>query len=92
MLLSLGNNAVVVQVSNHRQVQYPLLGVNIGNISHPFAVGCFCMEIPVQKVLVLVELLSHLSPFSGTPNLRKQAIFLHDPQDGFGVVVDTLPF
>ena len=50
------------------------------------------MEISVQKVLVLVELLSHLSPFSGTPNLRKQALFLHDPQDGLGVVVDTLPF
>ena len=65
--------------------------MDVRDVRHPFAVWFVCVKLSIQQILVFVELLPHLSPFSGTPNLRKQAIFLHDPQDGFGVVVDALP-
>ena len=43
----------------------------------------------VLVFIVLVDLLPHLLPFSASPDLRKQTIFLHDTQDGLGITVDA---
>ena len=58
-----GDDAVVIEIPDHGQLQYALLGVNVGDVGHPFAVRAVRMELPVQQILILVELLSHLLPF-----------------------------
>ena len=78
-------DAIVIEVPDHGQVQYALLGMNVGDVRDPFAVGPVRMELPVQKILVFVYLLSHLLPLPPAANLRQQIIFLHDPQYGFGI-------
>ena len=62
--------------------------MNIGNISHPFVVRCLSVKIPVEKILVFVQLLAHLLPLPAAANFSQQAIFLHDMEDGFRIVVD----
>ena len=49
---------------------------------------CFGVKVPVEKILVFVQLLAHLLPFPVAANLCQQAVFLHNTQDGFGVVVN----
>ena len=94
-LLSSGlvsHDAVVIEIPDHGQVQYALLGVDVGDVRYPFAVGPVRMELPVQQILVLVYLLSHLLPFSPAADLGEQIIFLHDSQHGFGIAEDILAF
>ena len=87
-----GNDAVVIEIPDHGQIQYALPGVDVGDVRYPFAVGPVRMELPVQQVLVPVYLLSYLLPFPPAADLRQQIIFLHDPQHGFGIAEDILPF
>ena len=47
------------------------------------------MKLPIEQILVLVDLLPHLLPFSSSPDLCKQPVFLHDTQDGLGIIVDA---
>ena len=63
--------------------------MDVGDIRYPFAVWFVCTELPVEQILVLVDLLPHLLPLSAPPNPRKQTVFLHDAQDGLGIAVDT---
>ena len=58
-----GHDAVVVEVPDHGQVQYTLLGVDVGDVRYPFAVGLVRMKLPVEQIPVLVDLLPHLLPF-----------------------------
>ena len=57
------------------------------SVTH-FAVWCFGVKVSVEKILVFVYLLAHLLPLSVAANLCQQAVFLHNTQDGFGVVVN----
>lgn len=81
--------AVVIEISDHGQVQYALLCVDVGNIRYPFAVRPVRIKLPIQQILVLVDLLPHLLPFSASADLRKQTIFLHNTQDSLGITVDA---
>ena len=45
------------------------------------------MELAVKKILVFMHLLPHLNPLSTAANLRKEPIFLHDPQNCFRVAM-----
>lgn len=63
--------------------------MDVRNTRYPFAIGTIRIKLPVQQILVLVHLLPHLLPFPAPPNLRKQTVFLHDSQDGFGITVDA---
>ena len=53
-----GDNAVVVKVPDHGQVQYALLGVDVGNVRHPFAVGSsgvrFFLAICITSCVMLL--------------------------------------
>ena len=44
-----GDNAVVVKVPDHGQVQYALLGVDVGDVRYPFAVGSVRVKVLVQE-------------------------------------------
>ena len=46
------------------------------------------MEISSCVVLVFMYVLAHLLPLSAATNLCQQAVFLHDTQNGLGVVVN----
>ena len=86
------HNAVVIEVPDDGQVQYALLCVDVGDVCYPFPVGAVRMELPVQQILVLVELLPHLLPFSAAADLCEQIIFLHDPQHCFWITENILLF
>ena len=87
-----GDDAVVIEVPDHGQIQYALLGMDVGDVRYPFAVGPVRMKLPVQKIFVLVYLLPHLLPFPAAADLGQQIIFLHDPQHGFGITENILIF
>ena len=87
-----GHNAVIIKVTDHGQIQYALLGVDVGDIGYPLAVGPVCPELAVEKVFVPVYLLAHLYPLPAAADLRQQTIFLHHAQDGLGIVADILLF
>ena len=57
------HNGVVIEIPDHGQIQDTLLGVDVGDVRYPFAVGPVRMKLPVQKIFVLVYLLPHLLPF-----------------------------
>ena len=40
-------DAAVVEVTDHGQIQYALIGVDIGDVRYPFAVGLVCTKLPV---------------------------------------------
>lgn len=65
------HNAVVIQISDHRQIQYTLFGLDIGGVGHPFVVRCFGVEVPIEKILVFLLLLSHLLPTSAATDFRQ---------------------
>ena len=87
-----GDDAVVIEVPDYGKVQHTLLGVDVGDVCYPFAVGFVRMELPVQQILVLVYLLPHLLPFPAAADLREQIIFLHDSQHSFGIAEDIPAF
>ena len=88
----IGNDAGVIEIPNHRQIQYALLCVNVRNIRYPFTVRSVCMKLSVEQILVLVDLLPHLLPFPAAADLREQIIFLHDSQHSFGIAEDIPAF
>mgnify|MGYP005780233899 CR=1 FL=1 len=72
--------------------KYALLGVGVRDVRYPFAVGSVCVKLPVEQILVLVELLPHLLPFPVTADFRQQIVFFHDPQHRFGIAKYILAF
>ena len=58
-----GHDVVVLEAPNYGQVQYVLLGVDVGDVRYPFAVGSACVKLSVEQIFVLMNLLSYLLPF-----------------------------
>ena len=81
----IGNNAVIIQITNRGWVQHSLFGVDVGDIGHPFAVGPVCLKWTIQKIFIFVQLLPHLNPFSPAANFCPKAVFLHDSQNCLGL-------
>ena len=75
--------------TNHRQIQYALLCVDVHDICYPFAVGPVCVKLAVEQVFISVYLLAHLLPLPAAADLGQQTVFLHNPQDGLGIAVDA---
>lgn len=84
-----GNNAVVIQVTNHRRVQHTLLCLDVRNVGHPLGVRLFSMKLAVQQVLVLVQLLNQLIPLSAATDLCQQTIFFHNTKNCFRIVANS---
>jgi len=57
-----GHDTVVIQIPDHRQIQYTFLGLYIGNICNPFAVGTACVKLPFQQILISMYLLTEIDP------------------------------
>lgn len=64
-----------------------MLGVDVGDICDPFAVGSFCVEFSVQQIFILVYLLFQLFPLSAPADFRQQTVAFHKSEDGFGILV-----
>lgn len=50
-------NAIVIQIPDDRQIQYPLLRMDVGDVRDPFRIRPVCPELSVQQILVLMYLL-----------------------------------
>lgn len=84
--------AVIVEVSDHRQIEDALTSLDVGDICHPLGIGLIRVKLSVKQVFILVDLLSYLPPLPRPADLRQHLIFFHDPQNSFGVAVDALTF
>ena len=62
----ISHDAVVIEIPDHGQIQDTLLGVDVRDVRYPFAVGPVCVKFSVQQILIPVDLLPHLLPFSAT--------------------------
>ena len=82
-----GNDTVVKQIPNDRQVKHALTGADIGDVRDPLMIGAISLKFSVQQVFILVKLLPHLSPFPAAADFRQKFIFLHNTQDGFWISV-----
>ena len=58
-----GHNATVIEVPDHGQVQYALLGVDIRDLRSSFAVGLVCVKLSVEQIFILADPLPRLLPF-----------------------------
>ena len=86
-----GNNAVVVQISDNRQIQKALLGRDIRNVRNPFLVWSGSREVSVKQIGIAMQMFSVFAVFL-SPSHRQQVIFLHNSEYRFGVVMDTVAF
>ena len=43
-----GRDTVIVEVTDHGQIQHTLLRLDVRNICYPFAVGPVCVKLPVE--------------------------------------------
>lgn len=84
--------AVIVEVSDHRQIEDALTSLDVGDICHPLGIGLIRVKLSVKQVFILVDLLSYLPPLPRPADLRQRLIFLHYPQHSLGVAVDALTF
>ena len=65
-----GNNTVVKQISNDRQIKHALTGVNVRDVRDPLVIGAISLKFSVQQVFVFVNLLPHLFPLPAAANFR----------------------
>ena len=64
------HNAIVIQIPDDRQIQYPLLRMDVGDVRNLFRIRPVCLELSVQQILVLMYLLPKVNPFPATADLR----------------------
>ncbi len=85
------NNAVVVEIPNDRDIEKALSGANVRNVCYPLLVRTFCHKVSIQQIWIAVQSFSlfHIPPSSHD---RKQAIFIHDSKNSFGIAVNLLLF
>ena len=63
-----GDDAVVIEIPDHRQKEHTLSGLDIRNDCHPFAVRLLCVKLVVQEVFILMYLPSYLLPLFALAN------------------------
>ena len=49
-------NAIVIQIPDDRQIQYPLLRMDVGDVRNLFRIRPVCPELSVQQILVLIPI------------------------------------
>ena len=85
------NDAVVIEVADHREVKEALTGSYVRNICYPLLVRPLCDEVTVEKIRKTVESFPvlHIPP---SPNDRKQTVLVHYSENGFRIVTDSVSF
>ena len=63
------DNASVIQITDHGQIENAFLGMNVRNVCDPLLIWMCSIEFTIQKVLVFVDLPAHLDPFSSAAYL-----------------------
>ena len=86
------HDTVIVQIPDHRQVQYTFFGLDIGNVCNPFAIWFVSKELSVEQILVSMDLLTEVLPLSFSAYFRQNPVLFHDSQHSFRIVVDALGF
>ena len=84
-----GNNAVVIKITDDREVQESLSSANVRNVCYPLLVGTVRYKVPVEQIRIAVQRFTVLHiPFSS--NNRQQAVFVHHPENSFRIVVYSM--
>jgi hypothetical protein len=86
-----GDNTVVKQITDHRQVERTLWCLDVGYIGCPFLVWFGSGKVSVKDIRIPVQLFSHLPVFSPAPDLRQQSILVHNPQHRFVIGLHAMP-
>ena len=85
------NNAVVIEISNDREIEEALSGTNVGNVRYPLLVWTLGSKVSVQQIRIAVQSFSvfhiPLPPYNG-----KQTVFIHNSEHSFGIAVYFVPF
>ena len=84
------NDAVVIEIAYHGEIQHALLGMDIGNIRYPFRIGTVCMELAIEQIFIAMYLLSQVLPLPAAAYFRQQAILFHDSQHRFRIFMNIL--
>src|SRR5699024_7689961 len=63
--------------------------MDIRDIGHPFAIGSFCIEIPIQQILISMKLLTQLLPLPASTDFRQQTVGFHKSENCFRIAVTT---
>ena len=63
------NNASVIQVTNHGQIENSFFGLNIRNIRDPLLVRIVSVKLTVQQIVVSMFIIAHLLPLLSAANL-----------------------
>ena len=59
----MGHNAVVVQITDHRQIKNTLLGMSVRNVRYPLIIWPVGLELSIEQILVTIiccPILTHL--------------------------------
>ena len=72
------DNASVIQITDHGQIENAFLGMNVRNVCDPLLIWMCSIEFTIQKVLVFVDLPAHLDPLSSAAYLTQKIVFVHD--------------
>ena len=62
------------------------------NVCNPLTVWLVCKELPIEQILVSIDLLPQVLPLSFSADLRQNPILLQNSQYCFGIMVDSLAF
>ena len=52
------HDAFIIKITDHRQVQHTLAGLDVGDVCYPLLVGPFCMKVPIQQIRVAVQVIN----------------------------------
>ena len=86
---AVGNDAVVIKVTNNGKIEEALIGSDIRNVRHPFLVGTVCVEIPCQQIIIFVDR-SGITVIFPASDFCKKIIFLHHPKNCLRIFVDSM--
>lgn len=66
----ISNDAIIIKVPDHGQIEDSLACVYVGDICDPFGVRPICPEISVEQVFISMDLLSQIDPLLGAADFR----------------------
>ena len=83
------DDAVVIEIADHREVKEALSGAYVRNVCYPLLVWPICCKIAIKKIGITMKCFSvlHIPP---SPNNRQQTVFIHHFENSFGIVMYSM--
>ena len=85
----IGDDAVVIEIPDYGQIQNTFARLDIGNIRYPLLIWTLRVEISVEEIGIAAQMIGSSAISFSPSDIRKQAVCLHDSQDGLFVEMDA---